>query len=366
MGAGVSGIGMKGDPMPIFYWDLGVYDGSGVLSPTNSLFQVAYNENPSATNIVGQDPLFVAEFATGITTMAWRGNPNFVNTTMVVLNVPPKLMGDYHLQAGSPAVNKGAAQKGVIGAPNQDFDRGPRPTSGGYEIGADELAVGFPATPPLVAAPAAPVKAPQFEALKAKPEAGSLIFLPFVRVKYILGADWLGQKWGYEVDGDQVFVSGGGAVLWNSAQPYGGDQEAYFRFTSIAAEADHQDLLLKVEGLGADGAIEAGTRLVAIHYDRVNQALTVKTLQDGVWAEFDALNGVDFQAGDLFGARVADRGIVEVYRNNQLLLTTDLTAGSSLWPQSGVLGRIGVWFNSVNWEGLNMAGFRSFGGGTMP
>jgi hypothetical protein len=51
-------------------------------------------------------------------------SPSFVNP----------LMGNYHLQAGSPAIDHGSA----VAAPGTDFDGQARPYGTGYDIGADE------------------------------------------------------------------------------------------------------------------------------------------------------------------------------------------------------------------------------------
>ena len=58
-------------------------------------------------------------------------SPSFVNP----------LMGDYHLLAGSPAIDHGSA----VGAPGTDFDGQARPYGAGYDIGAYE--VGAPLEP---------------------------------------------------------------------------------------------------------------------------------------------------------------------------------------------------------------------------
>ena len=64
-------------------------------------------------------------------------------------DLPPKLLGDYHLTsagASASAFNKGAASKAVPGyqqppstAPSTDIDGHPRPAQGGFDIGADEI-----------------------------------------------------------------------------------------------------------------------------------------------------------------------------------------------------------------------------------
>lgn len=62
-------------------------------------------------------------------------------TPVATLSVDPQLVnyqpdgsGDYHLSAGSPAINAGTSQ----GAPSNDFDGGARPVGGAYDIGAYE------------------------------------------------------------------------------------------------------------------------------------------------------------------------------------------------------------------------------------
>ena len=56
---GVSGVGAPGDPDPINHWDMGTADGSGVLSPTNTVLQTVLGTNPSATNS-STDPAVVS------------------------------------------------------------------------------------------------------------------------------------------------------------------------------------------------------------------------------------------------------------------------------------------------------------------
>jgi hypothetical protein len=57
-----------------------------------------------------------------------NANPQFVN-------YQPDGSGDYHLAPGSPAINTGTSQ----GAPSNDFDGGPRPIGGAYDIGMYEM-----------------------------------------------------------------------------------------------------------------------------------------------------------------------------------------------------------------------------------
>jgi hypothetical protein len=139
-GNGVSGIGLAGDPSPIYRWDLGVSDNTGVLSPTYSLLHVPYGL-PSTTNLVGADPLVMEVYTTSVAVLPWRGNLNFVGVEIVAQDLPASLMGDYHLMPVSPAIDIGTSGKAGISAPADDFDGDSRPLQEGFEIGADELFV---------------------------------------------------------------------------------------------------------------------------------------------------------------------------------------------------------------------------------
>jgi uncharacterized repeat protein (TIGR01451 family) len=121
-------------------WDLGVADGTGTLSPTNSIVQMG-DGGP-----MGSDPQVVSMYNTEVTFAAWRTNPNFVGAILVTAATPPNLLGDYHLSGtGSPAYNAGAASKAVpsyqqppdtLPAPAFDFDNQMRMDN--PDIGADE------------------------------------------------------------------------------------------------------------------------------------------------------------------------------------------------------------------------------------
>jgi hypothetical protein len=152
-GAGVAGIGQLLDPNPIFNWDLGVADGTGLLSPTNSLLQIAFgtilSTIPGEENVVGDvatypdgigdpaDPTVVAEYDSTISVAPWRGNPRFVDILIVTVTAGPDI-GDYHLQAGSPAIDFGADDKAGVSGLTFDIDGDLRPTLA-VDAGADEV-----------------------------------------------------------------------------------------------------------------------------------------------------------------------------------------------------------------------------------
>lgn len=140
-GTGITGIGLAGDPNPINYWDVGLSDGALVLQPTHSVLQTSYGTIPDPTNIVGVDPLVRSAYDTSVTVSPWRTNPAFVGVFMVAVDLPPNLMGDYHLQDTSPAINAGTMMKDSIVAPFLDIDGDRRPFGGSWDIGADETGI---------------------------------------------------------------------------------------------------------------------------------------------------------------------------------------------------------------------------------
>ena len=148
-GGTVAGIGLPDDPNPPLNWDMGVADGSGVLSPTNSVLQTTTGTNNDGSNI-NTDPLVIETYDTSVTVLPWRGNPRFVDILMVTTSTAPNLLGDYHLQAASPAIDVGADSKPaadgtIIYAPPTDIDGDARPV-GAVDMGADEI--GAPPQPP--------------------------------------------------------------------------------------------------------------------------------------------------------------------------------------------------------------------------
>lgn len=124
-------------------WDLGIADGPGLLSPTNSIIQQTTRPfTPDASNRA-TDPAVVQTYDVGVTFNTWRNNPAFLGAIMISADLPPSLMGNYHITSNSPAVNIGAASKsganGVVNAPADDIDRDARPANA-IDAGADELA----------------------------------------------------------------------------------------------------------------------------------------------------------------------------------------------------------------------------------
>jgi len=143
-GSGVTGLGVA----DAVHWDLGSADACAPLAPTNSFVQQNAGAFPYVTSPTNStaDPLVVSMYDIGVTFNAWRNNPAFLGAIMISADLPPNLMGNYHLTAGSPASNFGAASKAVpayqqapasLNAPARDYDGDVRVSP--PEAGADEL-----------------------------------------------------------------------------------------------------------------------------------------------------------------------------------------------------------------------------------
>jgi hypothetical protein len=142
----VTGIGMSGDSSPANHWDMGVADGSAgqVLHPHHTLLQVLTPDHSAGTgaandgtNVIGVDPNVVHPYDTQIAPFAWRGDPHFVNAITIAQTVAELLAGNYHLNAGSPALNVAVNSQSGVSAPTFDIDNQSRPSSG-KDLGADE------------------------------------------------------------------------------------------------------------------------------------------------------------------------------------------------------------------------------------
>ncbi len=158
-GTTVTGLGLDGDTDPVDLWDVGVADGTGALDPVNSVIQQDAAQHDYATNASNRttDPKIAQAWPPSVSFATWRQNPAFVDATLVTPTaageVPPDLMGDYHLQAcsggtSSPACDIGAASRANVPAPTSDIDKDPRPSGPAVDAGSDEVPQAAPPPPP--------------------------------------------------------------------------------------------------------------------------------------------------------------------------------------------------------------------------
>lgn len=339
-GGTATGLGITGDVTPIDHWDVGTADGSGVLAPTNSMLQTSEGTTGSSTNRIGVNPTFISEYQTSVTFLPWRGNGRLADAIMVATDVPPTLMGDYHIPATSPAVNalNSAASAGGLNAPTTDFDGGGRPTGTRFDIGADELAGVVIAAVPQSAATDA-----------------------FNRSNGALGANWTGATGTatYRIVSGQVQVRGTGTVSWTKGAEPGPAQEASIRLTKLSTTAAEQGLLLKQRQAGS--ANESWIKVVVTS----GGSAQLWTKNAGSSPTLRLRIAAVFANGDVLGARTTADGSVSVYRNGVAIATTNVTSGRNAWSSAlaGVGGRIGITFRGATPTGD--ATFDDFTGGSL-
>jgi hypothetical protein len=155
---GLHGIGQSGDASPINLWDIGLADGlcasSGnarrCLTPVANRFDTSSNNTANVTSMSGNQIGTLVNFIDDayrvtINALPWRGYPQFVGAVLVALDRPIGQMGNYHLDAGSSAIDNGAASTasvggpaGTVAAPAIDIDDQARPVGPRFDIGSDE------------------------------------------------------------------------------------------------------------------------------------------------------------------------------------------------------------------------------------
>ncbi|MDT5208596.1 MAG: large repetitive protein, partial [Mycobacterium sp.] len=152
---GIGGQLPDGTDNDVNNWDMGVVDVPGaLLTPTGSVVQEPTGTAASATN-VSADPVFGSPYDVSVNVLASRSYPAFRQSAIVAEMLPPSLMGDYHVGAGSSARGTGLASTTVtwgtgffgwsytVSSPTRDIDGNARPTVVGtarrYDAGSDQM-----------------------------------------------------------------------------------------------------------------------------------------------------------------------------------------------------------------------------------
>jgi hypothetical protein len=125
------------------YIDLEVLGGGSFTKVKNNLCTADLGDPghcPAGGGNISGAPDFAAPGAveTSFSALAFGGDPTFVT---VILRFPPEDVnypGNYHIAAGSPAVNAGSASEFSVLAPCDDFEGDGRPNGSTWDIGADE------------------------------------------------------------------------------------------------------------------------------------------------------------------------------------------------------------------------------------
>ncbi len=325
---GVLGIGAPGDPTTINHWDLGAADGVGSLAPTNSVLQTTTGTLIHASNSLS-NPQVLSPYDTQVAFNGWRTNPNFIAAFLISLDLPPELLGDYHISPTSSAVNLGTASKSSVSAPTSDIDGDGRPSAGGFEAGADELVGGV--APPPSAFPATAVLDDFNRANNSN-----------------LGTNWPGSNLGYRVNSSNLEIRAGASPpkLWTAG--FNANQEAHFTFADVSTLASAQGLVLR----------STGTSSIRVYYRQSTGDVVVETQSGATVAAVGTPIAASFANGNTLGVRVVGTAVT-VYRNGT-------TIGTRTVPSASGTSQIGIWFAGTTNTGAGNARIDNFGGGNYP
>ncbi|MCB8962328.1 MAG: pectin esterase [Ardenticatenales bacterium] len=133
------------------FWNNQAYTWDGLALTLDSVIDLevftggTFSWGSDPTNLVGVDPLFVDPFTTALDATAFTAQPDLVTVVIITVTPPGELAGDYHILAGSPAVNMGYTLPDL----RFDYDDQFRPQGPFYDIGADELLFAPPAGPTM-------------------------------------------------------------------------------------------------------------------------------------------------------------------------------------------------------------------------
>jgi hypothetical protein len=367
---GVVGLGLPGDvipdvspgaapgattPRPVNNWDMANADAPTdplkQLSPTNSVLQPTSNGGvlASPTNKL-TDPNVVSPYETVVAFNNWRTNPNLIGSILVGLDLPPERLGDYHLKAGSVAINAGATSK-TVGSITQaasitDIDNGARNTP--RDIGADEYSapvVPFPSTAILD---------------RFNRTSGSLTGWNNPSKRYSL-ASQLPSPCALGTQSTCVQATAGSITPFTRKSLYGANQEAYVTLKNFASSGQ-QGLVLKSSSTGSSMILVQRTlaNTVQVYTKAPGQGF----LKAGLPIDIRPTNNT---SAVRLGARVTFDGTITVYSSSSTSSTWVLkdtrTTTFTNWPKALREGGGLIGLRVVSASGA--VGYDDFGGGSM-
>ena len=105
---------------------MGTADATGPLHPTNTILNDTSRSVivASASNKRGPafNPNVVSAYDYSVDFLPWRGGAAFIFNILISADLPPGLLGDYHVSSPSPAIDMGAGNKSGVSAPSLDID----------------------------------------------------------------------------------------------------------------------------------------------------------------------------------------------------------------------------------------------------
>ncbi|MCA9942229.1 MAG: hypothetical protein KC449_02045 [Anaerolineales bacterium] len=232
------------------FWENQAYTWDGVnlnLSGIIDLevFGAAGTHTGDSSNLIGTDPSFVEEYDTVLEAIALGLEPNFVTVVIVTVGTDAVLPGDYHLQAGSAAINSiGVSGLGAAFAPTDDFDDEIRPQDGLFDVGADESPGAAPSFPPTVA----------FSGLNDGDTVAGIVPLAFAASDVEDATPSLTVEWNVDGGSWQLATYNGGSgnfeASWDSTTVVDGAHDLNVRATDSDTNVTTESITVTVSNAG--------------------------------------------------------------------------------------------------------------------
>jgi hypothetical protein len=165
-----------------------------------------------------------------------------------------------------------------------------------------------------------------------------------------LGADWDGATHLYQVDSGALHCPAEYCQATFFYERFGVAQEVFATLVSFSDYSPEINLVLKAQG-------ELDCDLMEILYAPDTQEILLEACWDGSWRTLGKV-AIRVEPGAQLGARVLAEGLVEIYRNGELVETID----ASDYPFIDLEGYIGV--NGIVRPGEAPNIWDDFGGGT--
>ncbi|MBX0329237.1 hypothetical protein K2Z83_16305 [Oscillochloris sp. ZM17-4] len=351
-GSDLTGIGAANDTTPINYWDIGVMGGNGgdLLSPTNSVLDSdstgRYNTDTSnklvssfnVSHTLALKSLVVdPTYDVSLLVLPWRVMPGAgTGQTLVAVDLPPNLLGNYHLAAGSPAINMGAASKSGRSAPTTDIDGDTR--TGNPDAGADELVGGTGGGGGGATDPTLPSLTLRDNFNRNNSNFG-------------LGNNWSQPNSNLRVNNQQASANSTGQAIWNgTGSNFGATQGAAFTFASTPATGTA--LYMKA----SSGSSSSPSRFIRVRYEtnsggQVVVATTINGSNNNPTYTTRGTLAGSFANGDTLSAVANADGSVDVWKTSGATTTylghvSIPTSGGNSWSYGTSGGRIGIYLPS--------------------
>jgi hypothetical protein len=156
----------------------------------------------------------------------------------------------------------------------------------------------------------------------------------FNRANGAIGANWAGDTGRFVIQNNRLQSNDEGAIFWVS--PFAAAQEGSVRIAAALVNGRQVALHFKaINNYYSNGVLE-------VAYVQ-GSGMVVYTFSNNTWVKRGNTIAASFVAGDVLKVRVPATGIVEIYKNGNLLGTVNIAG----WSLLGRSGQVGLWVDAA-------------------